>query len=286
MKNGGLILWNAIVICELSKTSWQMGKHLMSGDLRTILKARSVRLAQWLSIILFMRKTRQGSTNLVRMFNLVYSLQMQCVREESGKETLRIWKIWTRRKCVLVDSMQRRPEHRKMMNISYCQSQTEQWKRSGFPTIHLNTGLHRTRRRAQRWSSTRIGRVSAERHDDGWRSSPKSNDSFWSNGWILSDFCTRPFQTSPIWKESSTWNIPWICVNLGRNVERRYFYGRHWRIGEDSRIENLPSKNQRKRSINATKMETILFSQLQKAQQNCWEVMINSENPLQDRNNL
>ena len=33
-------------------------------------------------------------------------------------------------------------------------------------------------------------------------------------------------------------------------------------------------------------METILFSQVQKAQQNCWEVMINSENPLQDRNNL
>ena len=27
MKDGGLILWNATVICEMSKTSWQMGIH-------------------------------------------------------------------------------------------------------------------------------------------------------------------------------------------------------------------------------------------------------------------
>ena len=26
MKNGGPILWNAIAICEMYKTSWQMGK--------------------------------------------------------------------------------------------------------------------------------------------------------------------------------------------------------------------------------------------------------------------
>ena len=26
MKNGGLIRWNAIAICEMSKTSWRMGK--------------------------------------------------------------------------------------------------------------------------------------------------------------------------------------------------------------------------------------------------------------------
>ena len=33
MKNGGLILWNAIDICEMSKTSWQKGKLLMKDDL-------------------------------------------------------------------------------------------------------------------------------------------------------------------------------------------------------------------------------------------------------------
>ena len=49
MKNGGLILWNAVVICEeMSKTSWQMG----------------FRLVQWLNIILFLRRASQGSTTL------------------------------------------------------------------------------------------------------------------------------------------------------------------------------------------------------------------------------
>ena len=33
MKNGGLILWNATAFCEVFKTSWQMGEHLMKGDL-------------------------------------------------------------------------------------------------------------------------------------------------------------------------------------------------------------------------------------------------------------
>ena len=32
MKNGGLMLWNAIAICDMSKTSWQTGKLLMKDD--------------------------------------------------------------------------------------------------------------------------------------------------------------------------------------------------------------------------------------------------------------
>ena len=32
MKNGGLILWHDVAICEMSKTSWQMGKPLMKSD--------------------------------------------------------------------------------------------------------------------------------------------------------------------------------------------------------------------------------------------------------------
>ena len=32
MKGGGLILWNAIDICEVFKSSWQSGKLLMRGD--------------------------------------------------------------------------------------------------------------------------------------------------------------------------------------------------------------------------------------------------------------
>ena len=33
MKNGGLILCSAVAACEMFKTSWQMGKHLMRDDL-------------------------------------------------------------------------------------------------------------------------------------------------------------------------------------------------------------------------------------------------------------
>ena len=39
MKNGGLIVRNAIIICEMCETSWQMGKHHMNGDLENDLKA-------------------------------------------------------------------------------------------------------------------------------------------------------------------------------------------------------------------------------------------------------
>ena len=56
MKSGGLILWNAIAICEMSKTSWRMGKHVTNGDLENHLKARSFRLVQWLKIIQFLQK--------------------------------------------------------------------------------------------------------------------------------------------------------------------------------------------------------------------------------------
>ena len=41
MKNGGLILWHAVVICEeMSKTSWQMGKLLMNDGWENHVQAR------------------------------------------------------------------------------------------------------------------------------------------------------------------------------------------------------------------------------------------------------
>ena len=33
MKGGGPIVWNAMAIFEMSKTSWQMGKRHMNDDL-------------------------------------------------------------------------------------------------------------------------------------------------------------------------------------------------------------------------------------------------------------
>ena len=54
---------NAVVICEMFKTSsWQMG-NITNGDLENHLKAWLFRLVQWLNIIHFLRTTSQGSTN-------------------------------------------------------------------------------------------------------------------------------------------------------------------------------------------------------------------------------
>ena len=35
MKNDGLIQWNAIASCEMFKTPWQMGRHVMKDDSET-----------------------------------------------------------------------------------------------------------------------------------------------------------------------------------------------------------------------------------------------------------
>ena len=51
MKNGGLILWNAIAICDMSKTSWRMEKLPSKGDSENHSRDRSFHLEQWSSII-------------------------------------------------------------------------------------------------------------------------------------------------------------------------------------------------------------------------------------------
>ena len=81
MKNGGRILWNAIAICEVSKTSWQMGEHLMHGDLEDHLKDQSSRLAQCCP----------GSTNLARKFYLEYYSDIHPASERSDELTPRNW---------------------------------------------------------------------------------------------------------------------------------------------------------------------------------------------------
>ena len=40
MKNGGLTLWNVVVICDMFRTSWQTGKLLMKGDSENHSKAQ------------------------------------------------------------------------------------------------------------------------------------------------------------------------------------------------------------------------------------------------------
>ena len=81
MKNGGLILWNASVISEMSKTTWQMGKHFMKDDMEKDLKYRSFRSEQWLDICQSLQKTSQGSTNLAAR-----DIHRICINREEDSE--------------------------------------------------------------------------------------------------------------------------------------------------------------------------------------------------------
>ena len=68
MKGGGPTLWNAIAICEMSKTSWPIGNLLMKDGSANRLKAQWFLLEQWLKIIRFHRKIKQEFINLARKY--------------------------------------------------------------------------------------------------------------------------------------------------------------------------------------------------------------------------
>ena len=57
--------------------------------------------------------------------------------------------------------------------------------------------------------------------------------------------------TASVRQESLTWNIPWMRVARGGNLERRHLGHRHWGIGADGRVWNLCKKTQCKGSVNA-----------------------------------
>ena len=65
-----------LLICEMSKTYWQMGKHRTKSDSENHLKARLFHSAQWLNVIPFLPRTSQDSINLARKCNLESSLGM------------------------------------------------------------------------------------------------------------------------------------------------------------------------------------------------------------------
>ena len=66
MKTCGLILWNAVVIFEMSKTPWQMVKTPCERRFGKHSKARLFHLVQWPKIILISStRTVKGSINLV-----------------------------------------------------------------------------------------------------------------------------------------------------------------------------------------------------------------------------
>ena len=80
MKNGGLILWNAAAICEMSKTSWQMGKPLWKVMWGEPFQDPTVPLVAMVEYYPISARASPGSTNLARKFYQEYFLGMHWSR--------------------------------------------------------------------------------------------------------------------------------------------------------------------------------------------------------------
>ena len=71
MKNGGQISWNAVAICEMSKTSWQTGKLHMKEDSENHSKDRSFHSVHWWR---HQARIHQFRKNVVPLIFLGYAL--------------------------------------------------------------------------------------------------------------------------------------------------------------------------------------------------------------------
>ena len=58
----------------------------------------------------------------------------------------------------------------------------------------------------------------------------------------ISDLCQWLVKTPPVWKESFTWNLHWICSECGVYLERRHHRPRHWGAGNVGSVRNPCSK--------------------------------------------
>ena len=74
MKSGGQIQWNAIAICEMSKTSWQTGKLRMHEDLLNHSRDQVFHFAHWSKISQTPRETKRQSINSERKYYQGFSL--------------------------------------------------------------------------------------------------------------------------------------------------------------------------------------------------------------------
>ena len=192
MKIGGRIPWNATAICETYEIACLMGKHRSKGDLKNHLKDRSFHLVHWLlKIIQNPRKTSHESINLVSKYSLEYSSVMYCTREESGKETyrlwtLRSWKRWMHQKSMLKDSTRKRRKCLIVVKCSYSPvadgTVKPFWRRPGTENIHLHTGSFNSRKESPRFPE-RIRRVSTST-----TFSRLISGCWWSTRWFLVHF--------------------------------------------------------------------------------------------------
>ena len=99
----------------------------------------------------------------------------------------------------------------------------------------------------------------------------RSSNTVWSNGRISPYFCERPIWTASVWSKSLARYISRLRIFRGRNLERRHYGRRHWRIRGDGRIRTPRQKAQCKGSVNAAKKWKLHFPSRRWNSENLWE---------------
>ena len=107
--------------------------------------------------------------------------------------------------------------------------------------------------------------------------SQRTNGSVWSDGRVSPYLCKRPVATASVRLKSLARYFSRLCIVRGRNLERRHYGRRHWRIGGDGRIRTPRLKAQCKRSVHATKKWKLHFPNRRWNSQSLW-VRTASEN--------
>ena len=164
MISGGLILWNAVAICEMSQTSWQTGKLRMNEDLVNHSKDLFFHLVHWWKNSQTPRETKArihqfGKKVLPGIF-LGYALiaRVNLERRHSG-----CW-YWRIRKAGCIRNLSQKTEckespdtpKRRIICISCCRwfSNIIRW-RLRIPGTHSETGIHKKERESRRRISRR-----------------------------------------------------------------------------------------------------------------------------------
>ena len=103
-----------------------------------------------------------------------------------------------------------------------------------------------------------------------WRTILSTNQSVCFIGWVSSYYCEGSVPNPSNWKESFTWIVPRIRILRGRNLEGWRTGCRHWGVGNDGRIWNLPEKTQCERGDISIRKRRIYFSNHRWTNQNPW----------------
>ena len=140
-RSGGMIPWNVIVVCEMFKTSYQMGNTPCERRFGEAFEGPAIPFGLMMESHPISAKDRsrlhQHGNNV--LFWTCIARGENFVKERFWSQTLTSLKMWTRQKSMLEDWMGSKVLRRKLVKTSCSQSQTETvkkfWRRSWNPEM-------------------------------------------------------------------------------------------------------------------------------------------------------